>query len=110
MNSDDEGDDYDDTPIHPSPTRQKPSKTNPFNKLGGRPPLFSQKTAPIPKQGSQPNIFGKAVTAPSLPTMGSVPDLRSQPSNAALRERSTSPNRRLVRTSEYAVMNTPKRN
>lgn len=94
MNSDDEEDD--DTPVVPSPTRQKTSKTNPFLKAN-RPPLFSQRTAPMPKQHSQPNIFGKAVTAPQIPTMGSVPDLRNQ-GNAALRERSTSPNRRLVCT------------
>lgn len=94
MNSDDEEDD-DDTPVLPSPTRQKPSRTNPFLKAN-RPPLFSQKTAPIPRQNSQPNIFGKAATASQVPTMGSVPDLRNQTSNAALRERSTSPNRRLV--------------
>ncbi|KAG9247432.1 kinase-like domain-containing protein [Calycina marina] len=92
INSDDDEDD-DDTPTLPSPTRKKPSKTNPFSK---RPPLFSQKTAPaLPKQGSQPNIFGKAITTPAVPTMGSVPDLRAQPSNPALKERSTSPNRRL---------------
>ena len=96
MNSDDE-EEEDDTPIIPSPTRQKPSKSNPFNKFGAaRPPLISQRTAPISKQESNPNIFSKAVTAPSIPTLGSVPDLRCQPSNAALRERSTSPNRRLV--------------
>ncbi|KAH8597718.1 kinase-like domain-containing protein [Bisporella sp. PMI_857] len=95
LNSDDEEDDDDDTPVLPSPTRPKQSKTNPFNKFGAaRPTLISQKTAPIPKQGSHPNIF-KTATAPALPTLGNVPDLRSQPSNAALRERSTSPNRRL---------------
>lgn len=94
INSDDEEDD-DDTPVLPSPTRQKTSKTNPFIKAN-RPPLFSQKTAPVTKQNFQTNVFGKAVTAPQVHTLGSVPDLRAQPSNAALRERSTSPNRRLV--------------
>lgn len=102
MTSDDDEED-DDTPVLPSPTRQKPSKTNPFLKAN-RPPLFSQKTAPIPRQNSQPNIFGKAVTAPQVPTMGSVPDLRNQTSNAALRERSTSPNRRLVCSVQGIIM------
>jgi NIMA (never in mitosis gene a)-related kinase len=94
LTSDDEDED-DDIPILPSPTRPKSSK-NPF-KPASRPPLMTQKTAPMPKQNSQPNIFaaGKAVTAPSLPTLSSAPDLRPQTSNTALRERTTSPNRRL---------------
>jgi len=93
IDSDDSGDD--DLPSVPSPTRQKSSK-NPFKANGSRPPLISQKTAPIQKQGSQPNIFaGKAVTAPALPTLSGAPDLRPQPSTTALKERSSSPNRRL---------------
>jgi NIMA (never in mitosis gene a)-related kinase len=95
INSDSEEED-DDTPPVPSPTRQKSTK-NPFKSAGGRPPLISQKTAPLAKAGSQPNIFGagKAATAPSLPTLSSAPDLRPQASNTALKERSSSPNRRL---------------
>lgn len=94
MNSDDSDDD-DILPL-PSPTRQKSNK-NPFPMNAGRPKLITQKTAPIHKQPSQPGLFaaGKAITAPSLPTLSSVPDLRSQPSNNALKERSPSPNRRL---------------
>lgn len=91
----DESDD-DDLPPMPSPTRQKSTK-NPFKSNGVRPPLISQRTAPIQKQVSQPSIFaaGKANTAPTLPTLSSAPDLRPQSSQAALRERSNSPNRRL---------------
>ena len=93
INSDSENDD-DDLPLVPSPTRQKATK-NPFKPTGGRPPLISQKTAPLGKVG-QPSIFGagRAAAAPSLPTLSSAPDLRLQPS-AALKERNTSPNRRL---------------
>lgn len=91
----DESDD-DDLPPMPSPTRQKSTK-NPFKSNGVRPPLISQRTAPIQKQVSQPSIFaaGKPNTAPTLPTLSSAPDLRPQSSQAALRERSNSPNRRL---------------
>lgn len=93
IDSDDSGDD--DLPPVPSPTRQKSTK-NPFKPNGSRPPLISQKTAPIQKQASQPSIFGgKAATAPTLPTLSSAPDLRPQPSTTALKERSSSPNRRL---------------
>jgi NIMA (never in mitosis gene a)-related kinase 2 len=93
INSDDSDDD--DLPV-PSPTRPKSGK-NPFKSNGGRPPLISQKTAPIQKQTSQPSIFaaGKANTAPVLPTLSNAPDLRPQASNTALKERSPSPNRRL---------------
>jgi NIMA (never in mitosis gene a)-related kinase len=93
IDSDDSGDD--DVPSVPSPTRQKSTK-NPFKSNSSRPPLISQKTAPIQKQGSQPNIFvGKAATAPTLPTLSGAPELRPQPSTTALKERSSSPNRRL---------------
>lgn len=94
MNSDDSDDD--DLPPVPSPTRQKSSK-NPFKSNGVRPPLISQKTAPIHKQTSQGSLFAaaKANTAPTLPTLSSAPDLRPQSSNTALKERSSSPNRRL---------------
>jgi NIMA (never in mitosis gene a)-related kinase len=95
ITSDDE-DDEDDLPPVPSPTRPKASK-NPFKPAGARPALVSQKTAPLAKKNSQLNIFaaGKASTAPSLPTLSNVPDLRPQSSNPALKERSNSPNRRL---------------
>jgi serine/threonine-protein kinase Nek2 len=93
IDSDDSGDD--DVPPVPSPTRQKSTK-NPFKANGTRPPLVSTKTAPLQKQASQPNIFnGKAATAPTVPTLSSAPELRPQASIAALKERSSSPNRRL---------------
>jgi serine/threonine protein kinase len=94
IDSDDEDDDL--PPPPPSPTRQKSSK-NPFKSNGSRPPLISQKTAPLQKPNSQPNIFaaGKVATAPTLPTLSSAPDLRPQASIPVLKEKSTSPNRRL---------------
>jgi NIMA (never in mitosis gene a)-related kinase len=94
INSDDSDDD-DLLPV-PSPTRTKSSK-NPFKSNGIRPPLISQKTAPVQKQPSQPSLFvaGKPNTAPVLPTLSNAPDLRPQVSNTALKERSSSPNRRL---------------
>ncbi|RDW92561.1 putative NIMA-like protein kinase [Coleophoma crateriformis] len=93
LNSDDDEDDDDILPP-PSPTRPKTSK-NPFKSNGTtRPPLLSQKTAPVQKLHSQPHI-AKIATAPNLPTLNNPPDLRPQPSNGALRERSSSPNRRL---------------
>lgn len=97
INSDsEEEEEDDDLPPVPSPTRQKSTK-NPFKSAGGRPPLISQKTAPLTKAGSQPNIFvaGKAATAPTLPSLSSAPDLRPQASATGLKERSSSPNRRL---------------
>ena len=94
VDSDDEDDDL--PPPPPSPTRGKSSK-NPFKSNGSRPPLISQKTAPLQKPNSQPNIFGagKVATAPTLPTLSSAPDLRPQASVPVLKEKSTSPNRRL---------------
>jgi serine/threonine protein kinase len=90
MDSDDSGDD--DIPTLASPTRQKSLK-NPFKSNGSRPPLISQKTAPLQKKTSQVNLFaGKAAT---VPTLSAAPDLRPQTSNTALKERSSSPNRRL---------------
>ncbi|KAL3426586.1 g2-specific protein kinase nima [Phlyctema vagabunda] len=91
INSDDEDDSEALSP--PSPTRVKPSR-NPFKSNGARPPLLSQKTAPIQKANNTAPVF-KAATAPSIPTLSNAPDLRPQPSNGALRERSNSPNRRL---------------
>ncbi|EKD14691.1 uncharacterized protein L3040_000214 [Drepanopeziza brunnea f. sp. 'multigermtubi'] len=93
MNSDSEDDDL---PPVPSPTRPKSSK-NPFKSHGTRPPLLSQRTAPTQKQVSQSAIFaaGKTNTAPTIPTLSNAPDLRPQSSQAALRERNNSPNRRL---------------
>lgn len=94
QNSDDS--EEDDLPPMPSPTRQKSAK-NPFKSHGARPPLISQRTAPIHKQVSQPGIFaaGKANTAPTIAALSNAPDLRPQPGQGALRERNNSPNRRL---------------
>jgi serine/threonine protein kinase len=91
----DSEDEEDDLPL-PSPTRPKSSK-NPFKGGAGRPTLLSQKTAPLSRPNSHANIFGagKAATAPALPTLSSVPDLKAQGSNAALKDRAPSPNRRL---------------
>lgn len=88
--------DEDEMPSLPSPTRQKSAK-NPFRAGASRPPLVSQRTAPVSKPHGQPNVFssGKAISAPSLPTMSSRPDLRAAQSNGALKEKSSSPNRRL---------------
>jgi serine/threonine protein kinase len=96
LDSDEEVEEDDDVSpdlLAASPTRPKSSK-NPFKSAGGRPPLIAQKTAPLSRQISQPNIF-KTATAPTLPTLSTAPDLRPQPSSNALKERSTSPNRRL---------------
>jgi len=103
LNSDDSDDD--DIPTLPSPTRVKSSK-NPFHSKGSRPALASQKTAPIQKHSSQPSIFtaAKPISAPTLPTLGSAPDLGPQSSNPALKERSSSPNRRISKIPSSANM------
>jgi NIMA (never in mitosis gene a)-related kinase 2 len=92
--SDSEGED--DLTVPPSPTLQKSSK-NPFTAFGGRPALVSQNTAPVHKLNSQPNIFAaaKANSGPNIPTSSSQPDLRPAVSNNALKDRPSSPNRRL---------------
>jgi serine/threonine protein kinase len=102
LNSDDSDDDV---PTLPSPTRVKSSK-NPFQSKGSRPALVSQKTALVQKHSSQPSLFaaGKPISAPALPTLGSATDLRPQTSNPALRERSSSPNRRMSKIPSSANM------
>ena len=96
---DSDASDDDELPALPSPTRNVKSSKNPFKSGPARPGLLSQKTAPVRQvQNTQgTNIFAqaKATTAPSLPTLSSVPDLRAQTSNSSLRDRNTSPNRRL---------------
>ena len=94
ITSDSEEDD-DELALVPSPTRQKATK-NLFKPAGGRPPLIAQKTAPVATAG-QPSIYGagKTAAAPSLPILSSAPDLRPQSGAVALKERSSSPNRRL---------------
>lgn len=86
-NSDSDGDD--EIPTFPSPTRQKSSK-NPF-KAPARPPLISQRTAPVNKLGSHPNLFSGA----KLTSESSRSDLRTVGSNSALKDKLASPNRRL---------------
>lgn len=101
---DSDGSDDDDLPPVPSPTRPKSSK-NPFKSNPTRPALISQKTAPIHKQASQAGLFSKASTAPVLPTLSNAPELRPSASNNALRERNTSPNRRLSKIPSSANLN-----
>ncbi|ORY67413.1 NIMA-like protein kinase [Pseudomassariella vexata] len=88
-----ESEDDDELPL-PSPSRNTKSAKNPFGTK--RPNLTTTKTAPMGRLRSQPSMnLNKPI--PSLPPMASVPDLqpRHQSSNGALRERSSSPNRRL---------------
>jgi NIMA (never in mitosis gene a)-related kinase len=95
---DSDASDDDDIAAPPSPTRNVKSSKNPFKSNATRPNLLSQKTAPVSKPLPQvPSLFGvgKAVTAPTLPTLSNVPDLRAQQSNSSLKERNVSPNRRL---------------
>jgi hypothetical protein len=90
MNSDSE---EDDVPTLPSPSRIKSAK-NPF-KAANRPPLISQKTAPVNKQIHSTIFNAGRVPTGGLPTLSSAPDLRPSTSNTSLKERSPSPNRRL---------------
>ena len=79
-------------PPLPSPTRQKGSN-NPFRSV--RPPLVTQKTAPIQKLNSQPNLFGGPAKKPA-PASDSL-TLRPATSerNVLNDKTATSPNRRL---------------
>ncbi|KAI9822938.1 MAG: G2-specific serine/threonine protein kinase [Thelocarpon impressellum] len=87
-----EDEDEDDLPPLPSPTRQKGSN-NPFRTA--RPPLVTQKTAPLQKLSSQPNLFGpptkKANPQPDPPSLRPTTSER----NALNEKKATSPNRRL---------------
>ncbi|KAI9844736.1 MAG: G2-specific serine/threonine protein kinase [Thelocarpon superellum] len=90
--TDDEDDD--DLPPLPSPTRQK-STSNPFKPA--RPALLTQKTAPMQRLQSQPNLFGPSATNKG-PSQSHVPSLPPQPETAAPAQpekMSTSPTRRL---------------
>jgi NIMA (never in mitosis gene a)-related kinase 2 len=87
----------------PSPTRNPKSHNNPFG--AKRPVLTATKTAPMGRLKSNPNMnLNKPV--PSLPPMPSVPELRTQASNGALKERPTSPNRRLSKIPSAANLPT----
>ncbi|KAI0546965.1 kinase-like domain-containing protein [Xylaria curta] len=90
----------DDTPVIPSPTRGPRSGKNPF---ANRPVLTAVKSAPVDHLKTLPSsALNKPM--PSLPTGNSVPILRPQPSNGALRERG-SPNRRLSKIPSAANLN-----
>lgn len=93
MASDSEDDD--DMPPVSSPTRQISGK-NPFKAAGTR-PLLSQKTAPLPKapNSSNLNAVARSITIPTLPTIAAPPSFHPVTSNGVLKERSSSPNRRL---------------
>lgn len=96
-------DDDDELPI-PSPTRPKTTK-NPFKSHGGRPPLISQKTAPVQKPVSQPSLFTAGKAVPGLPALTSAPELRPQASNSASRDRSPAPSRRLSKSPSSSNLN-----
>lgn len=88
-----ESDDDEEPPV-PSPSRNVRSNKNPFGSK--RPVLTATKTAPIGRLRDAPSMNFKD-PVPSLPPKSSVPDLQSQSktSNGALRDRISSPNRRL---------------
>lgn len=89
-----ESDDDDEEPPVPSPSRNVRSNKNPFGPK--RPVLTATKTAPMSRLRSAPSMNFKD-PVPSLPPKTSVPELQSQtkPSNGVLRDRVSSPNRRL---------------
>lgn len=82
----------------PSPTRNIRSIKNPFQ-TKNRPPLLAPKTGPVRQ-------LQRAQTTAYLPTSHSNPDLlRPIGSNAALRERANSPNRRLSKIPSVTNLN-----
>ncbi|KAI0113873.1 kinase-like protein [Hypoxylon sp. NC0597] len=89
----------DDTPIIPSPTRPPRSNKNPFGP--SRPVLTTTKTAPINRLRTQ-TAMGTNKAMPPLPSTVPEFQIRSQPSNGALRERGNSPNRRLSKIPSVA--------
>ncbi|KAI5860699.1 kinase-like protein [Durotheca rogersii] len=86
--------DDDDTPIIPSPSRPPRSTKNPFGPQ--RPVLTAAKTAPANRM----KTVGATRSTP--PSSVSGPELRTQASNGALRERGNSPNRRLSKIPSVA--------
>lgn len=105
--SDSESDD--ERPHHmPSPTRMIKSIKNPFTSKS-RPSLYATKTAPTGRLvRAQTTIGPHGKTANNLPAMTSNPDLlsvRPQGSSNALRERCTSPNRRLSKIPSATNLN-----
>lgn len=96
MESDSEDDD---TPPIPSPCRPPRINKNPFGPQ--RPILTTTKTAPMNRLRTQ-GALGTAKPAPSLPASAPEPQVRSQPSNGALREKANTPNRRLSKIPSVA--------
>ncbi|OTB04653.1 hypothetical protein M426DRAFT_11292 [Hypoxylon sp. CI-4A] len=88
----------DDTPIIPSPTRPPRSNKNPFGPA--RPVLTSTKTAPPNRLRCQ-TAMGTNKPMPPIPS-GPEFQIRPQASSGALRERATSPNRRLSKIPSVA--------
>lgn len=109
--SDSEDEEEPDLPSPPSPTRVKSTK-NPFKPANGRPPLISQATAPVARLNTQhqPNIFAaansKALSAPSIPTLTSQPDLRAIGASKPLHR---SPSRELHRSPSRELHRSPSR-
>jgi NIMA (never in mitosis gene a)-related kinase len=109
--SDSESDDEE--PPVPSPTRMIKSIKNPFTSKN-RPALLATKTAPTGRlMQTKAATFAHAKTANVLPTAGAAaaasnPDLlsiRPQGSSNALRERCSSPNRRLSKIPSKSNLN-----
>ncbi|KAI0143831.1 kinase-like protein [Xylariaceae sp. FL1272] len=102
--------DDDDTPTIPSPTRPPRSNKNPFAQ---RPVLTSMKTAPANRLQTQKTVSAPASRLdkpmPPLPGASAIPELqlRPQASAGALRERATSPNRRLSKIPSAANLTAP---
>ncbi|KAL7621442.1 G2-specific serine/threonine protein kinase [Parahypoxylon ruwenzoriense] len=97
-----DSDDDDNIPIIPSPTRPPRPTKNPFGPQ--RPVLAAAKLAPINRLKSQTSM-GANKPMPSVPA--SIPELRTQVSNGALRERGNSPNRRLSKIPSVANLAMP---
>jgi NIMA (never in mitosis gene a)-related kinase 2 len=88
-----ESEDDDDEPVIPSPSRHPRSNKNPFGTR--RPNLATASSA-----ANKANALNKVI--PSLPPSQAA---SGKPTNAALRERTTSPNRRLSKIPSVASLN-----
>lgn len=76
--------------VLPSPSRQvKKTTKNPFRPVGSRPPLISQRTAPVPRLGAQPSLqHNRFATA-------AHPNSSQPPTSGLISKMPASPNRRL---------------
>lgn len=103
--SESEDDDDDEIPI-PSPSQHPRSNRNPFGP--GRPVAHTMKTAPTGRLKTIPTM-NRHKAVPFLPPAASNPDLqlRSKPSNGALRDRNNSPHRRLSKIPSAANLLAP---